>query len=84
MPTIEIIGLLAATLTTSAFVPQVYKAYKNKSTADISFTMYAILLAGLLLWLIYGVYHESIAIILANAITGLLALFMLVLKLKHK
>ena len=84
MDTIEIVGLVAATLTTSAFVPQVYKALKHKSTADISLTMYVVLLAGLILWIIYGVHHNSLSIILANIITGLLALTMLFLKLFHK
>ena len=84
MPTIEIIGLVAATCTTTAFVPQVYKAFKNKSTADISLSMYLIFFAGLVLWLVYGIYHNSLAIILANAITAILALFMVILKLRHK
>ena len=43
METIEIIGLIAATCTTTAFVPQVYKALREKSTADISLTMYIVL-----------------------------------------
>lgn len=84
MPNIEIIGLIAATLTTSAFVPQVYKAFKMKSTADISLTMYLVLLIGLILWFIYGLVIDSLAIILANAVTGLLVLAMLVLKIKYK
>ncbi len=84
MDTIEILGLVAASLTTSAFVPQVYKALKHKSTADVSLTMYIVLLAGLVLWVIYGVYHNSLGIILANVVTGILALTMLILKLKHK
>ncbi|MEM8506941.1 MAG: SemiSWEET transporter [Bacteroidota bacterium] len=84
MPTIELIGLIAATCTTAAFVPQVYKAIRHKSTADISLTMYVVLLVGLLLWLVYGVYHKSLAIILANTITAILAVTMLLLKIKHK
>lgn len=84
MPPIEILGLMAATCTTVAFVPQVYKAMKHKSTADISFTMYLVLLIGLMLWLVYGIYHNGLPIILANAVTGILALIMLVLKIKHK
>lgn len=84
MPTIEIIGLIAATCTTAAFVPQVYKAMRHKSTADISLTMYLVLLVGLILWMVYGIYHKSLAIILANAVTGILAVIMLYLKIKHK
>ena len=84
MPTIEIIGLIAATCTTVAFVLQVYKAIKHKSTADISLTMYLVLMVGLLLWLVYGIYHHSPAIILANTVTGVLVVIMLFLKIKHK
>ncbi|WP_394748462.1 SemiSWEET family sugar transporter [Spongiimicrobium salis] len=84
MEYIEILGLVAATLTTAAFVPQVYKVWKEKSTKDISLTMYCVLLLGLLLWLIYGIYHQSIAIILANAVTAFLVTIVLLLKLKYK
>ncbi len=84
MKTLELIGLLAAVLTTGAFVPQVYKLYKSKSTADISLTMYSSLFIGVMLWLYYGFQKESIPIILANAITGFLILVVIVLKLKHK
>lgn len=84
MPTIEIIGLIAATLTTAAFVPQVYKTIKDKSTKDISLTMYLVLLAGVLLWLYYGISHVSWPIILANAVTGFLVLAVVILKLKYK
>ncbi|MDC6365458.1 MULTISPECIES: SemiSWEET family sugar transporter [Flavobacteriaceae] len=84
MDTIEIVGLVAATLTTSAFVPQVYKAFKHKSTAGVSLTMYIVLLAGLVLWIVYGIHHNSLSIILANVVTGLLALTMLILKIRHK
>ncbi|MEM1257350.1 MAG: SemiSWEET transporter [Bacteroidota bacterium] len=84
MPIIEIIGLIAATCTTLAFVPQVFRAWKYKSTQDISLTMYLVLLAGLFLWLVYGIHHNSLAIILANTVTGILVVFMLVLKFRHK
>ena len=84
MEHIEILGLIAATLTTASFVPQVYKVWKEKSTKDISLTMYTVLLLGLLLWLVYGIYHESMAIILANAITAILVAMVLFLKLRYK
>lgn len=84
MPTIEIIGLIAATLTTGAFIPQVYKVIKNKSTADISLSMYSVLFVGVVLWLFYGIQIGSLAIILANAITGILVGLVIFLKLKYK
>ncbi|MCL6273950.1 SemiSWEET transporter [Muricauda sp. 2012CJ35-5] len=84
MDPIEIIGLIAATLTTSAFVPQVVKTWKTKSTKDISLTMYSAFFLGTMLWLYYGYEHQSLAIMLANGITGILVIFMLVLKIRHK
>ncbi|MEM8847266.1 MAG: SemiSWEET transporter [Bacteroidota bacterium] len=84
MESIEIVGLVAATLTTSSFIPQVYKAFKNKSTKDVSLTMYTVLLVGTILWLIYGINIQSLAVILANSITALLVLIVLILKIKFK
>jgi len=80
----ETIGLIAASLTTSAYIPQVYKTWKEKSTKDISLSMYAVLLSGVLLWLVYGIYLKSVPIVLSNIITAILLLFMLFLKLKYK
>jgi len=76
--------MLAAFLTTSAFVPQVYKAYRNKSAKDVSLTMYLVLLVGLLLWLYYGWHIESMAIIMANSVTAILVIFILVLKIIYE
>ena len=64
-PIFEIIGLSAAFLTTSAFIPQVYKIYKEKNADGISLTMYIILFIGVLLWLLYGILIGSGSIIVA-------------------
>ena len=84
MDYIEILGLVAATLTTSAFVPQVYKTWQQKSTRDISLTMYLIMFIGVVLWCIYGILIESFPVTLANALTALLLFIMLVLKLRYR
>lgn len=84
MDYIEIIGLVAAALTTTAFVPQVYKTWKEKSTKDISLSMYTVLFTGVVLWLVYGIYLGSLPIILANTITSILLIFMLYMKIKYK
>lgn len=80
----EIVGLIAAILTTSAFVPQVYKTWKTKSVENLSLTMYVVFFIGIMLWLVYGIHINSIAMILANAVTGLLALVLIFFKLKYK
>jgi len=80
----EIIGLIAAFLTTSSFVPQVYKTWKTKSAGNISLTMYVAMFTGILLWLVYGIHINSIAMIIANSITAVLTLIILFFKLRYK
>ena len=79
----ESIGIIAAILTTSAFIPQVYKIYKEKKAQGVSLTMYLIMFVGVLLWLVYGVLIGSIAIIVANSVTAVLQLFVIIFKLKN-
>lgn len=80
----EIIGLVAGVLTTSAFVPQVYKTWKTKSAESLSLTMYLVFFAGIILWLVYGIHIKSLAMILANSVTALLALLLIFFKLIYK
>ena len=81
---IEIIGMGAAVLTTLGFVPQVVKMVKTKDVSSISLSMYLVLISGVLLWLIYGVYLKSPAIIFANTISMVLQLWIIILKIKHR
>ena len=82
-PVFEIVGLSAAFLTTSAFIPQVYKIYKEKNADGISLTMYVILFTGVILWFIYGILIGSLSIIIANGVTALLQLSIIIFKLKN-
>ena len=77
------IGLLAALLTTAAFLPQVLHTLATRDTRGISLRMYVIFVAGVLLWLIYGLLMRDLPLILANAITLVLAGAILILKLRH-
>jgi MtN3 and saliva related transmembrane protein len=79
----EIIGYLAATLTTSSFLPQAILTVKTRDTASLSLTMYSLFTTGVLCWLIYGFYLSNKAIIFANAITFLLAAPILSFKIYH-
>jgi len=81
---IEIIGLIAATLTTASFVPQVYKIWKTKSAEGVSLTMFLMFFTGVVLWLFYGLYLQSIAMTIANVVTGSLSLIIIYYKLKLK
>lgn len=78
-----LLGLMAGTCTTLSFLPQLIKTWKTKSTHDISIGMYVTLSIGLLLWVFYGVYIYSLPIIITNVITLILALTVLVLKIRH-
>jgi MtN3 and saliva related transmembrane protein len=82
-PLYEVIGLTAAFLTTSAFIPQVYKIYKEKNADGISLTMYIILFIGVILWFVYGLLIGSLSIIIANGVTALLQLSIIIFKLKN-
>jgi MtN3 and saliva related transmembrane protein len=78
-----LIGLAAGFFTTISFLPQVIKAWKSKSTKDISVGMYIVLAAGLLLWVFYGFAINSTPIIITNAIGLILSLLVLLLKIKY-
>ena len=80
----EYIGFFAALCTTIAFVPQAIKVYQTKSTKDISILMFLIFTVGVLSWLIYGLIINDYPVILANAVTLILSLFILVYKIKYK
>lgn len=80
---IEGVGLAAGTLTTLAYMPQAIKTLKTKHTKDISLGMYMMMTAGIGLWFTYGVLLGSLAIMLANSVSLMLALMILVMKLRH-
>ncbi len=84
METPNLIGGIAATLTTLAFVPQVWQILKTRHTHDISLGMYIAFTSGVALWLIYGILLTSWPIIIANGITVCLAGAVLVMKLRYK
>jgi MtN3 and saliva related transmembrane protein len=81
--TTEIIGYAAAILTTASFLPQALLTLKTRDTASLSLGMYSLFTAGVLCWLIYGLYIADKAIICANAITFLLAGLILFFKIHN-
>lgn len=83
MNSITVLGFVAATLTTTAFVPQVIKSLKTKSAKDLSLGTSTLLCSGVLLWLIYGILNSDLPIILSNALTLVLATALLVLKIRY-
>ena len=80
---VTILGLLAATLTTIAFVPQVVKTWRTRSTHDISFGMFSLLVAGVFTWLLYGLLIGDLPLVLANGVTFVLAGIVLYFKIRN-
>jgi MtN3 and saliva related transmembrane protein len=78
----DLTGYAAATLTTIAFVPQAWKTWKTRSAAGVSLRMYAIFTTGVALWLAYGLLIRAWPVVIANVVTLVLALFILVMRLK--
>jgi MtN3 and saliva related transmembrane protein len=78
----ELIGYCAAFLTTIAFLPQAIQSWRTRDLSGISVGMYSLFTTGVGLWLIYGLMIEKWPLILANALTFLLALSILVLKIR--
>jgi len=83
MTGVTLLGLLAGVLTTVAFVPQVVKTWRTRSTHDISLWMFSILVAGIIAWLAYGAIIGDLPLILANAVTLLLAGTILLFKIRN-
>ncbi len=80
----ELIGFIAAVCTTFAFLPQVIKVWKTKQTKDLSLRMYTIMFIGICLWFVYGLRINSLSIILANIVTGILVFTILVFIVRGK
>lgn len=64
-----IVGLLAALLTTGSWIPQLVRVWRTRSTDDLSWGYLGTFASGVFLWLVYGMYLEDVAIVLANGFT---------------
>ncbi len=69
MDSTTIIGLVAAFLTTGAYVPQAVKTWRTRRTGDLSLSMFSMVFLGTVSWLVYGILKDDLPIILANTIT---------------
>ncbi|BAY63920.1 hypothetical protein NIES22_40100 [Calothrix brevissima NIES-22] len=84
MDFVTFLGLVAASITTFSFIPQLMKIWQTKSAKDVSFIMLICFNTGIFLWLIYGIILQQLPIILANAVTLFFNLIILWLKIKYK
>jgi MtN3 and saliva related transmembrane protein len=80
----DILGYLAALLTTAAFIPQVWRTFRTHDVSGISLTMYTIFTAGVATWLAYGIVLKETPMILANSLTLIMACGVLTMKMKYR
>jgi MtN3 and saliva related transmembrane protein len=80
----ELVGYVAAFLTTASFVPQAWLTFRTRDVSGISLGMYSVFAAGVALWLAYGVLVGAWPVIVANAITLVLACGILLMKLLYR
>ncbi len=78
---LDLVGTVAAILTTSAFLPQALLTLRTRDARGISVLMYAVFTLGVATWLLYGLLLGAWPVIIANAITLALATTILVMKL---
>ena len=82
MDQLTVIGLVAGLITTLGFVPQVIKGYRSGCMDDVSLFMPMVLMLGMGLWLVYGIFLNDLPIILWNAVSIALNAMMVFLKLR--
>ena len=83
MALLDYTGYAAALCTTGAYIPQVLRVWRTRSTQDISLKMFLVLVTGLSLWLVYGFWKGEIPLIAANSVTLLLASTILYFMIKQ-
>ena len=81
---IEVLGLVSGTLTTIAFVPQVWKTYRTKSAKNLSLGMFMIFCSGTIGWFVYGIFRNDVPVMAANAVTLALCLVIIFFKFRYK
>jgi len=80
---LEILGLIAGAVTSMGYIPQLYKGYKTKKLEDVSYYMPAVLAIGMTLWLIYGLFLEAFAVIIANIFGVLCSILLIIMKNRY-
>ena len=79
----DIVGTVAACLTTVSFVPQAWLSFKTRDVSGVSLGMYSVFTVGVAMWLVYGLLLTAWPIVIANTITLGLALAILGMKVRY-
>jgi MtN3 and saliva related transmembrane protein len=66
---INVLGFIAATFTTVAFIPQTIQSWKSRDLSGISLPMYSLFTVGVILWIIYAIFTDNWPVLFANFIT---------------
>ena len=80
----QLIGLAAGICTASSLIPQVIKTIKEKRAEEVSLLMLFVLMAGLILWIIYGIERNDMPIIITNSFSLLVNITMIILRIRYK
>ncbi len=82
MTNIDMLGMLAGTISAIVFLPQVIKTYRSRSAKDISVWMFSFATISVILWLVYGILINNGPVIYTNSCVLVLSVIMLYFKLK--
>jgi MtN3 and saliva related transmembrane protein len=80
----KVIGIAAGVFTATSMLPQVIKTFKEKKAEDVSLFMLVILLAGQILWIVYGFKRQDLPIIFTNCFSFVVNITMVILRIKYK
>ena len=84
MDSMTALGIVAGSLTTLAYLPQVLKTWRSRSADGMSWSMLIILCLGIALWLVYGVYVHDMPLIMANLLTLVFSSAILGVKIRYE
>lgn len=82
MTNIDMLGMLAGTISAIVFLPQVIKTWRSRSAKDISLLMFSFATISVILWLVYGILIKNGPVIYTNSCVLVLSVIMLILKIK--
>jgi len=80
---VSILGIIAAALVTSSFIPQIVKGYRTKHLDDVSYWLMITICIGMSLWIGYGIIKNDFVIIGANISTIILNMILVAMKFRY-
>ena len=80
---ITVVGALSAIGTTAAWLPQVVQTWRTREADDFSWSYLALFSSGVAGWIVYGILRKDGVVIAANAVTLLLVLTVLYVKIRE-